>query len=159
MEKPKTKNQKLTTNTFTFGFTLIEVLVVVAVLAVLLGLIASGGTAARKRAKIYEARAMIASLETALSLYHVDFGAYPAEGNQNLVNLLADAATYSSNADWEGPYISLKDDDLNGTIPNATVIDPWGRDYGYILDTVPAYKIWSLGPDGSDGTGDDIKSW
>lgn len=143
------------------GFTLIELLVIIGIISILAGLIMSGGTAAKKKAKIYQAKTMIASLETALALYHVDFGAYPAAGNQNLVNLLSDAASYSSNSDWHGPYMSFKEHDLSASIPNATVIDPWGIDYYYIMDSLLPYKIWSAGPDKTDdsGTNDDIKSW
>ena len=143
------------------GFTLIEILVVLAIISILAGLILSGGTAAKKRSKICQAKTMIASLETALALYHVDFGAYPAAGNQNLVNLLADAAAYSSNSDWHGPYVSFKKNDLSGNIPSATVVDPWGIDYYYTMDTALPYKIWSCGPDqqNDNGTDDDIISW
>ncbi len=143
------------------GFTLIEILVILGVLSILTGLILSGGIAAKKRSKIYQAKTMIASLETALALYHVDFGAYPAAGNQNLVNLLSDSTAYSSNSDWHGPYLSFKENDLNGNIPSATVIDPWGADYYYTMDSALPYKIWSRGPDQIDDSGanDDIKSW
>jgi len=143
------------------GFTLIEILVILGVLSILTGLIMSGGIAAKKRARIYQAKTMISSLDIALALYHVDFGAYPAAGNQNLVNLLSDIATYSSNSDWHGPYMSFKENTLNGTIPNANVIDSWGIDYYYTMDSVLPYKIWSRGPDQIDNNGnnDDIKSW
>jgi general secretion pathway protein G len=141
------------------GFTLIEMLAVLAIISILMGLVLSGGEQAKKRARIYKTKAMIASIDTALALYHTDFGAYPAAGNQNLVNLLADAATYSANNDWHGSYMSFKSEDLSGVMPNATVIDPWGHDYEYSLGTVPAYKIWSKGPDGTTSTDDDIISW
>jgi general secretion pathway protein G len=144
------------------GFTLIEILVIIAVISMLAGLLSSGGIIAKKRSKIYQAKAMIASLETALALYHVDFGAYPASGNQNMVNLLADTATYGSNSDWHGPYMSFKQNDLSGNIPNAALTDPWGMAYHYTSgSTTPPYKIWSNGMDKSDDNGgdDDIKSW
>ncbi|MCK4993785.1 MAG: type II secretion system protein GspG [Candidatus Omnitrophica bacterium] len=142
------------------GFTLIEILVILGVISILTGLIMNGGIAAKKRARIYQARTMIASLETALALYHVDFGAYPAAGNQNLVNFLADTATYSSYSDWHGPYMSFKENDLSGSIP-ATLIDPWQIAYYYTMDSILPYKIWSGGPDQTDNSGnnDDIKSW
>jgi len=144
------------------GFTLIELLVVIAVISMLMGLILSGGIAARKRAKIYQAKAMIASLETALALYHTDFGAYPASGVENLIDLLTNTA-YNSYPDWQGPYLSLKEDDTRGSFPNKSVIDPWGIDYNYNLEPTPPpdYKIWSCGPDqnNNSGSGDDIKSW
>ncbi|MFH1094233.1 MAG: type II secretion system protein GspG [Candidatus Omnitrophota bacterium] len=142
------------------GFTLIELLVILGIISILAGLILSGGTAAKKKAKIYQAKTMISSLETALAIYHVDFGAYPAAGNQILVNLLSDTA-YSSNSDWHGPYMSFKKNDLNGNIPSATVIDPWGIDYYYTMDSALPYKIWSHGPDqqNDNGADDDIISW
>jgi len=138
-----------------------EMLAVIAIISVLMGMILSGGNQAKQHARIYKTKAMIASLDTALALYHTDFGAYPGAGNQNLVNLLADAATYSGNNDWHGPYISFKKQDLNGVIPGATVIDAWGYDYYYSLGTVPAYKIWSRGPDmqNDNGMNDDLISW
>ena len=143
------------------GFTLIEILVVIAIISVLMGMILSGGNQAKKRARIYKTKAMITSLETALALYHTDFGAYPAAGNQNLVNDLADTDGNASNNDWHGPYMSFKAADLNGSIPAATVLDAWGKDYKYNnpypLGDVPPYEIKSLGPDGKDGT-DDISN-
>lgn len=131
------------------GFTLIEILVVMAVMAILLGLITTGGTIARKKAKIYRARTMIASLETALAMYHADYGAYPDPilGNANLVNLLTSTLTEG------GPYMSFKDADLNS---GTTVKDPWGIDYTYKSGAVAAYTISSRGPDMLSGTSDDI---
>ncbi|MCG2712179.1 MAG: type II secretion system protein GspG [Candidatus Omnitrophica bacterium] len=165
MEKTDSKNN----HTLLGGVTLIELLVILGVLSILTGLILSGGTAAKKKSRIYQAKTMIASLEIALALYHVDFGAYPDAGNQNLVNMLSDSATYGdpeNYPDWHGPYISFKENDLSASIPNATVIDPWKADgvvnnYHYTMDSVLPYKIWSNGPDQIDdsGTNDDIISW
>lgn len=140
------------------GFTLIEVLAVIAIMAMLMGMILSGGNQAKKRARIYKTKAMIASLDTALALYHTDFGTYPAASNLTLVNDLADVAGNATNNDWHGPYMSFKNQDLSGIIPSATVIDPWGTDYSYTLGTVPAYEIKSLGPDKVNNTSDDISS-
>ncbi|MBU1926059.1 MAG: type II secretion system protein GspG [Candidatus Omnitrophica bacterium] len=137
------------------GFTLIEILITIAVIAMLLGLISSGGTVARKKAQVYRAQTMIASLETALAMYHADFGAYPASGNVNLVNLLADKATYDAFADWQGPYMSFKKDDLNGAIPGAALEDPWDNSYNYV-NSGTTYTIRSSGPDGMSLTADDI---
>ena len=144
------------------GFTLAEILVVLAVISLLIGLLTSGGIAAKRQAKIFQTRTLIASLEAALDMYHVDFGAYPSDVNQQLwVNLLADSSTYAVNNDWKGPYISFDDNQLSGSLPNATVIDAWSNGCHYALDTVPPYRIWSDGTDGVDnsGAGDDITSW
>ncbi len=143
------------------GFTLIEILAVIAIISILMGMILTGGNQARKRARIYKTKAMIASLETALALYHTDFGAYPVAGNQNLVNDLSYVVGNASNNDWHGPYMSFKTEDLNGSIPSATLTDAWDKDYEYNnpypLGPVPPYEIKSLGPDGIAGT-DDISN-
>ncbi|MBU4305957.1 MAG: type II secretion system protein GspG [Candidatus Omnitrophica bacterium] len=145
------------------GFTLVELMVVVAIITILMGFIISGSAAAKRSAKIYQAKTLIASLETAIAVYQVDFGTYPESGNQNLVNSLADAATYGGDPNWHGPYMSFKENDLDGTIPNADIVDPWRNAYHYDFneDNIPQYKIWSNGPDGGDDSGnaDDIKSW
>ncbi|MCP4650246.1 MAG: prepilin-type N-terminal cleavage/methylation domain-containing protein [PVC group bacterium] len=145
------------------GFSLIEILVMIAVISILMGMLVSGGTAARGKAKIYRTKSMIASLETALAMYHADFGDYPAAGNVILVDRLADVGAYGSGGsspdpDWNGPYISLKEEDLNGTVAaDGTVIDVWGNDYVYTR-IGSTYKISSNGPDGGSGGGDDITS-
>lgn len=144
-------------NTGKKAFTLIELLVVIAVIALLIGLLLSGGDAARKKAKIYQAKAMISSLETALAMYHVDFGIYPVSGNQNLVNLLSDISTYGTYPDWQGPYISFKAENLNGIIPSAALKDPWGMDYSY-SNAGSSFKITSAGPDKVMSTADDISN-
>ena len=145
------------------AFTLVEILVVLAIISMLIGLLVTGGTRAKRTAKQFTAQTMIASLETALALYHTDFGAYPDSGIDNLVDLLTDSAVYGSYSAWQGPYISLKEKDVSGSFPNKSVIDPWGAAYHYTLEATPppAYKIWSSGPNGTDesGGGDDIKSW
>jgi prepilin-type N-terminal cleavage/methylation domain len=143
------------------GFTMVEILVILAIISLLIGLIVSGADSVRRKSKVYQAQAMIASLETALALYHVDFGAYPAAGNLNMVTLLTDSVNLGGNPEWRGPYMSFKENDLTGKVPNATVIDPWKHAYGYDLPGIPEYRIWSAGPNGidEDGAGDDIKSW
>ena len=144
------------------GFTLLELLVIMAIITALIGLITTAGTSAKRKAREFQARTMIATLQSALSMYHVDFGAYPADTSQYIwINLLADQTTYGSYGDWHGPYISFKTKDLIGTIPAASAKDPWGHAYHYSLAANPPYRIWSNGPNATDnnGGGDDVKSW
>lgn len=146
------------------GFTLTELLVVIAVIAMLMGLITTGGTVAQRRAREYQARTMIASLEAALSMYHVDYGSYPDSDNRILVDALADYSAHGTDAQWHGPYMNFKAEDLSAAVTNdGEVLDPWRNPYRYHFDAteVPPYKIWSAGPDGADDSGgdDDIASW
>jgi len=139
------------------GFTLIEIMVVVAILGILLGMAVFTGNKARLRAKISKTEAAIAALETAISMYEVDMGSYPASGNQNLVNAL----TVSQGDDWHGPYIEFDEEDIS----SGKFQDPWNNDYVYTKGPTgthnPSYDIYSKGPDGAgDGTeADDINNW
>ncbi|MBI4354393.1 MAG: type II secretion system protein GspG [Candidatus Omnitrophica bacterium] len=144
-----------------FGFTLVELLVVIAILSILMGLVTAGAQTARRRGAVTKAKATIAALETAIAMYHGDLGDYPASGNDNLVTALTEE---SDDADWMGPYMELKEDELEG----GALLDPWGAPYVYLSTNggspthrQHSYDLYSFGPNGSDddGTQDDIVNW
>ncbi len=131
------------------GFTLLELLVVMAILA-LLSLFAVpqvmnllGG------AKSDAAKIQISNLSTALDLYRFDVGRYPSqdEGLGALVERPGDSDK------WNGPYVRKR----------ASLADPWGRGYLYRFPGEHgAYDIYSLGSDGAEGGDDearDLTSW
>lgn len=127
-----------------------------AVVAILLGLIVQGGTAARKRAKIYRTKSMIATLETSLAMYHSDYGQYPVEGSDGNASLVLAFIVDPADLIWKGPYISFKDDDTN--VAETKVIDSWKNEFDYDCNTGAIYVIASSGPDGTLGNADDISS-
>ena len=143
------------------AFTLVELLVVIAIIGILMGLITAGAQAARRRGALTKAKAAIASLETAIAMYAGDLGEYPSSGNANLVNALQEDP---GDADWAGPYLEFKQDELKG----GDVLDPWGRPYIYVsanggspTHRPQSYDLFSYGPNGEDdgGAGDDIVNW
>ena len=143
------------------GFTLVEFLVVIAILGILVSLVTAGAQAARRKGAITKAKTMIASLETAIAQYEGDLGGYPPSGIENLVGALQDDP---GDADWGGPYMDFKVSDLEG----GELIDPWGHPYVYVSVNGGApqhrehsYDLLSLGPNGKDdsGAGDDIYNW
>ena len=142
------------------GFTLVELLVVVAILGILASLIAAGAQAARRRGAVTKAKSTIAALETAIAMYHGDMGAYPPSSASLVTALEQDPG----DADWGGPYMEFKEDELK----DGQLLDPWGHPYLYVSVNGGAPKhrehsfdLWSYGPNGTDdsGTGDDLGNW
>lgn len=153
------------------GFTLIEILVVVAIIGILAAVVLASMGESRELANMRRAQADMRNIHTAMELLFNDTGWYPhkqetycppraASGNEVNLNspttgLVATDGTYQ---DWDGPYV-------------GSVIDPWGNPYFFDEDyycaggeqgcagfsTTDVNEIWSvLVSCGEDGmTGDD----
>lgn len=130
----------------TQGFTLVELLLVLLILAFLAGLVLPKFTGRTEQAKITTAKSQIASFSVALNSFEVDNGYYPRTGG---LNALTDQPNDASN--WHGPY-------LDKGIP----LDPWGNPYVYEYPgkhMANGFDLMSPGPDGRTGTDDDINNW
>jgi general secretion pathway protein G len=145
------------------GFTLVEMLVVLAILVLLVGMVAPRVLKSQKKADVNNAKAQLGMFRTCLERYAVDMKDFPTT-EQGLQALLAPPESDSSaektgeggeasSSGWDGPYVNQE------TLPK----DPWSNDYQY--EYPPTHgkgdypDIWSFGPDGEDGTEDDIVSW
>jgi general secretion pathway protein G len=131
------------------GFTLIEMLVVITIMALIMALVGPRVLNFLTDSKIKAASIQIKSFENALDLYYLDAGRYPttSEGLGALIERPGGTVA------WTGPY--LKSD----AVPN----DPWGKSYVYRSPGQHGvYDIMSYGADGQEGgTGADadITSW
>jgi general secretion pathway protein G len=130
------------------GFTLIELIVVVAIIGLLAGLVVPQFIKQEEKATAKAVKAQIELLGTALDTFRLDVGRYPnsQEGLQALNQRPGGVDR------WDGPYLKKE-------LPN----DPWGKPYIYKSpgDHGP-YDILSYGADGVPGGQDnnrDISSW
>ncbi len=131
------------------GFTLIELMLVLVILATLAAIVLPKFTGRSQQAKITGARTQIANFETALSAFEIDLSRYPTttEGLRALVQ------KPTSDADgWLQPYLSREE------VPK----DPWGNEYVYRYPgqyNEHGYDVYSVGPDHKMGGDDDITNW
>lgn len=133
------------------GFTLVELLLVLLIISVLAGLVVPRFADRARQAHIQAAIADIeGNIPTALELYELDAGAFPTT-QQGLAALDREPSSPPAPARWNGPYV-------RAGVPR----DPWGNPYAYRNPSThgnPDYDIFSMGPDGQEGGGDDITNW
>ena len=104
----------------------------------------------QRSAYVNAAKTQINAFHTPLEAYRLDLKSFPtsSQGLQALRTIPADLASPTR---WQGPY-------LDNEIP----LDPWDNEYRYEYPgkrQADRPDIWSLGPDGADGTEDDIGNW
>ena len=131
------------------GFTLIEILVVIAIIALIMSLVGPRVLNYLGESKVKAAKIQIQSFGSALDLFNLDTGRYPSSA-EGLTALVQSPGTIPA---WNGPYLK------GGVMPN----DPWGKSYVYRSPGQHGpYDIMSYGSDGQEGgtgTAADIASW
>ncbi len=129
------------------AFTLVEIMLVVAIIGVLAALVIPRISGTSRDARVIAAKTDINSgIKTALDHYEIDMGTYPA----SLQDLLTRPAKNA--AQWHGPYLD----------PALFPKDPWGNSYCYAYPgkhSTVSYDLWSTGPDGKSGSADNIGNW
>lgn len=127
------------------GFTLMEVLLVLAILVVLGSLVGVSIFAMQRSSNVKLAQTQIGMLENSIKAYQIDIGTLPP----SLEALVAVPAELKNPAKWSGPYVD------KGKLP----VDPWGNAYTYEPSAdINGYVIKSAGPDQQPGTADDVVS-
>ena len=131
------------------GFTLIELMVVLAIIGVLAALIVPNVLGRADDARITAARTDVGNLMQALKLYKLDNQRYPS-AEQGLKALIVKPSTEPVPGNWK-PYLDK--------LPN----DPWGRAYQYMSPGIKGeIDVLSFGADGQaggEGNNADIGSW
>jgi general secretion pathway protein G len=129
------------------GFTLIELIVVLVILALLAALVVPNITKKMGESRGKIARIQIGALEEAIEVFNFDVGR-PPTNEEGLQALITNPGNLES---WKGPYVK------NGNLP----MDPWDRPYVYRRPGSHSneYDLYSLGPSGKEGAGDEIGNW
>ena len=130
------------------GFTLLEIMLVVMIIAMLAGIAIINMGGALNDAGESTAKAQVQSFDVALLSYRAKAGFYPTT-EQGLRALMERPSTEPAPRSWSS---------LLKTLPK----DPWGRDYLYESPgkhNPDAYDIYSVGKDKLPGTADDIGNW
>ena len=121
------------------GFTFIEVLVVMIILALIAGIVGTQLLGQAEKAKADATRIQIRSLDAALSLYRLHNSNYPTT-EQGLLALLRKPDVGNIPENWQGPYLNA----------NNVPKDGWKHDFVYVSDGRD-FTIVSLGADGREG--------
>jgi general secretion pathway protein G len=127
------------------GFTLIELLLVMMILAILAAVVVPKFTGQLGKSQINAATAQISLLKTSLQMFEVDNGRFPTTEE----GLAALAQNPGNLPNWKtGGYLS----------DNKVPVDPWQHPYIYRApgSNGNEFDLFSSGPDGQEGTADDI---
>lgn len=120
------------------GYSMLEMMVVLAVIALIAGIAAPRLMENFGRAKSKAAEIQMGTIKSAVQFFFLDTGRYPSEAEG--LEALVEAPNGARN--WRGPYLDSLED-LN---------DPWGRKYTLRAPgAVQPFEIWTYGRDGKEG--------
>ena len=129
------------------GFTLLEMLVVIAIIGLLMAIVGPQVLTQLNKAKTHAAKIQIVSTESALDEFQADIGRYPTQA-EGLAALTTPLAGVSG---WNGPY------------SKAIPPDPWGHPYHYLNPgkhgEIDIYTLGSDDAEGGTGSASDVGNW
>lgn len=131
------------------GFTLIEIVLVLAIIMVLMGVAIKGISGFRDNARRTRAKADIDAVTSALTLYESNNLRLPTQ-EQGLQAMVVKPTTAPIPRNWS-------------KLMKAVPLDPWGSEYQYRIPATRSqdndYDLFSMGKDGKADTEDDVGNW
>ncbi len=123
------------------GMTIIEILIVIALMAGIMAVLVTKLLDRQDDAKKDLARISMGSLKNALDMYRLKNFHYPT--TEEGLNALVEAPATAKN--WGGPYVDANQ-----------ILDPWNQPFRYESTGPKSFKITSIGSDAQEGTDDDV---
>jgi general secretion pathway protein G len=130
------------------GFTLMEVLLVLVILVILASLAVTTYRGVQGRALKDAAKSKVGIIANQIDTYQLHMLTFPSSLN-DLIDKPSDPRQAEK---WAGPYLK----------ESGALRDPWENEIRYVAPgkhNPDSFDIWSVGPDGQDGTADDIGNW
>lgn len=139
------------------GFSVIEIMIVLAIMVLLAGIVGIALFGQRDKADVQATKVQLESIESAMRAFRLDFRRYPTD--EETIAVLWDSSLLDPDADVAS---------WSGYLEKPVPADVWGNEWGYTTETEefdadpdapasgPTFDLWSYGPDGEDGTDDDI---
>lgn len=133
------------------AFTIIEVMIVIAIILALSGLVGFALIGQSAKAKKGIAETQIRLIKSGIKAFYVDFGRFPSD-DEGIAVL------------WNKTGLESEEDQAKWTkyLESPVPADPWGTAWGYRSESQNRegeYDLWSHGPDKEDGTDDDINAF
>jgi general secretion pathway protein G len=128
------------------GFTLMEVLLVLVILVVLASMAVQMFAGTQAKADQNAAAAQVGLYKSAIEMFKFDTKQYP----EDMESLTSEPSDSKMADRWSGPYM------------DKVAVDPWDNEYKLAAPgkhNTDGFDVWSMGPDGQDGTDDDIGNW
>ena len=126
------------------AFTLVEILVVTAIIGILMGIVFSVSGLAGKKSDSSKALSQMQKIRNALEEYRLQYGSYPVFNGK------------MTDAGFAATKTKLTET-MNNKVPDLQITDPWGRGYVYSNQSIYAYSLYTLGAKINDSS-DDLDS-
>jgi general secretion pathway protein G len=131
------------------GFSLIEIMVAIAIIGIVMAAVIPVYNTARKRSKVQTTKTALKSIKSQLESYNDDMGEFPA----TLKDLIVRPADEKASENWQGPYLESKTKDT----PKDSFNNPF--QYERTPGAEHEYELYSYGPDGKGSKSGRINVW